>query len=576
MVEFRRQMRRQVRLPLLRRTISVYMLAVILGIAAIAIAAAVGIQVSNRPIFCTSCHEMKVHYRTWAESSHRGVSCEDCHVMPGMANMLRTKFQSLRQIYLHERGNVKAAAIQAHVPDTNCRKCHAETRDLIVYHNLKITHREHWDRGIACTFCHDRVVHGPKYLLEGGEAEHRTPMARIAYKFTPTMQTCYKCHDGKKAPNTCSTCHIVLGERRATAFNPEWVGAHKEDIAQHGQECVSCHQTDFCNNCHISANPHPANWISVHPQEFHRNPGRCRECHRASGESQAGAEMGFCRACHSLRRQHKGADWRARHPGAFRQDPAACERCHAKAWCDDCHRITRSHPPQWLQSHRGAAKARPESCRTCHEPAFCSACHEKARPPSHDRNWVKLHGARSTASPDSCRACHREQDCQACHGLPMPHPAGWRPGGHTQVAQKSPATCSRCHASDFCGNCHRLPMPHPPDWTAGHGTAAQKQAVACVQCHTASRNQCRTCHAGSPPPSHAVVKWKEQHAAAGKDNLAFCDLCHGTKSCDTCHGLALPHPENWAMEHKSQASFAANSVCRRCHANDFCSQCHPR
>ena len=48
---------------------------------------------------------------------------------------------------------------------------------------------------MSCTFCHDRVVHGPKWLYTGvtSEAKQKQLVVGTAYAFTPTMETCYKC-----------------------------------------------------------------------------------------------------------------------------------------------------------------------------------------------------------------------------------------------------------------------------------------------------------------------------------------------------------------------------------------------
>ena len=58
---------------------------------------------SNQPVFCRSCHEMDVHYRTWAESSHKDVNCEECHIMPGLTNMVKTKVNALGMVKKHVR-----------------------------------------------------------------------------------------------------------------------------------------------------------------------------------------------------------------------------------------------------------------------------------------------------------------------------------------------------------------------------------------------------------------------------------------------------------------------------------------
>lgn len=692
----RRTLRARVRLPLLRRVVAVPAVLVVLLVFAVAIAGGVGLKISNEPLFCISCHEMSVHYATWRQSGHKDVKCEECHVMPGLTNMAKTKFAALRQIYLHQKGNVKTSAIQGHVPDANCKRCHPETRDLIVYHSLKITHAKHWKMGVSCTFCHDRVVHGPRQKHEKGQ--QASPIVRVGYKYTPTMQTCYKCHDGKKAPNTCSTCHTVLGERRPTAFDPAWVEAHKEEIKQRGDTCESCHSQDFCRNCHSAANPHSREWVSRHAAQFKQSPDSCKTCHQTQAEREAGDSISFCADCHSLKREHKGTDWLARHQVEFRADPNQCDRCHQKKWCQDCHQTYRSHPPYWRQSHPASAKSKPESCQvchasyfciachrgkgdkaipashskpnwlkqhkvqveqkasqcsTCHKTEFCMACHRRSKPESHGSDWTRLHGAESQRNMAECMACHEKSACLDCHKIDIPHPKNWqkehhgpaknrrhvcqtchkqeycngchrgtRPTSHdtgkwekthgrqaasgktnctlchttrycdTCHGMKMPhpkgfanqhpprgqdaAMCGRCHESKFCSDCHKTQVPHPAGWVEIHSTQAQKQPQICRTCHTSKKRSCTACHKGTPPSDHNK-EWKKTHASAGKAKQNLCELCHGQQDvCNSCHGgIKMPHPKDWTMQHKAQASLKPGSVCFRCHDRaTFCANCH--
>jgi len=615
---------RRLRFPL-GRSISLLTFLSAVMLILVAAAGAIGFQISNRPIFCVSCHEMGVHYATWRQSSHKEVGCEECHIMPGMVNMLRTKFSAFRQIYLHQKGGVQPSLIQGHVADENCKYCHPETRDLIVYHSLRITHKKHWGREISCTFCHDRVVHGPRVeaLEPGEETAGGRAMAGsgiAAYKYTPRMATCLTCHDDKKAPNACSTCHVVLGERRAAAFNPDWVEAHKENVRQEGRTCTRCHQEDFCANCHRAANPHPSDWRALHAEAFKENPSSCPVCHRAPHEKPRDLRMAFCRSCHSLRREHKRLNWLAEHQQEFRTDPQRCSRCHSQAWCADCHQMMRSHPPFWLQTHPAQAK-KPDSCRTCHaehfciachkgkgpgsipvshkdrqgwlkthkaavekgaegcsvchETDFCQACHRQALPTSHEQRWLRLHGGRAQEDSRSCLTCHKQGYCTSCHGVEMPHPSAWLER-HGRPGKKAEKTCKNCHAEVFCQACHRglVPSSHEPaqTWLARHGKAAKSGKPKCEACHLS--RLCDSCH-GLEMPHPA--KWKPQgHASLAKSDPRVCARCHKADYCDTCHGVKMPHPGGWLEEHPKEpkASLKPESICFRCHEKAYCATCH--
>ncbi len=156
-----------------------------------------GYQRSNQPGFCWSCHEMRYHYNSWRASSHKGVNCEECHAIPGVWGMMRTKFGGLKQVAVHLKEGQRtygSLVVQAHVPDENCLQCHAEVLEVITYHSLTITHRKHWDRGVHCTTCHAKVVHGD----------------RPEVKNTPKMTVCYRCHDGN-----CDNCHRTARTTRS-------------------------------------------------------------------------------------------------------------------------------------------------------------------------------------------------------------------------------------------------------------------------------------------------------------------------------------------------------------------------
>jgi len=578
------------RIPFTRWRIGVGLLCVLI-FAALALAYA-GFRHSNNPIFCTSCHEMRVHYDTWRISSHKDVPCEDCHIMPGLGNMVKAKVAALREVYVHVKGRVSPAAIRGRVPDVSCKRCHLETRETVVYHGLKITHRKHWDRGIGCTFCHSRVVHGRS----------------AATKNTPSMGVCYKCHDGKRAPNNCSLCHETLGVRRVTTFSPEWVEGHKEE-ARNPKLCVRCHQKDFCDTCHRMATPHSSDWLPSHPKEFKKDPARCAVCH-----PKATQEM-FCGECHKIRRAH-AMDWIAKHSLAFRKNSAACDRCHQKSFCSDCHQRYKSHPADWLQRHPGEAKSKPENCKVCHaerfcvgchtnktpqshssptwleghsqaansssgacaachKPDFCMQCHKTRRPNSHKVNWGRLHSIDAARNPAACNTCHPKQSCSQCHGIQMPHPSKWV-SAHQAAAKRNKKLCDRCHKPSYCVACHRgtLPKSHTDDWTSTHGRIADKPNANCSNCH--SKTLCAACHKNARPSSH-VSTWPTTHGKVAKNDAAPCAKCHNkAKFCDACHGTPMPHADGWMGQHKDKgASLAEGSLCFKCHKREYCQMCHP-
>ncbi len=267
----------------------------------VVIASVAMIEITGQNFFCGTCHEMREHYRTWKVSAHKDTKCKDCHIPPGIINMAKTKIAALKEVYVHLTDDKDFAELKngigKRVPDETCKKCHKDTRNLIVYHSLKITHKDHWDRGINCVECHSRVVHGP----------------RAESKNTPSMATCRKCHDGEKAPDECSTCHVTLGQRKPVAFDPEWVDAHKLDIQKNEDTCARCHHEDFCNACHTSAKPHETTWFGVHNVGIEKDEQSCRTCHRDR----------YCSDCHEIRKEHS-LNWSETHGDKSEADIHDC------------------------------------------------------------------------------------------------------------------------------------------------------------------------------------------------------------------------------------------------------------
>jgi nitrate/TMAO reductase-like tetraheme cytochrome c subunit len=570
---------RKIRIPLLGWRLPLWLLLLIV-MPLLLVGGGAGVIYTNQPIFCTSCHEMDLHYDTWSRSSHRGVSCEQCHVMPGMANMLRSKINAIRLVRRHAAGDVTTTAIQGHVPDQNCKRCHPQTPELVTYHNLKITHKAHWKMGIKCTFCHDRVVHGPKWLYTGLTSENKKVATFIttAYTYTPTMERCYTCHDGKRAPNTCSTCHITLATHQPSAFNPAWVQAHREEAQRkNGEDCALCHQNYFCQNCHRSTNPHPGNWIAQHPKQAQTAPDSCPKCHLAPVEKLPTdiKQMAFCRDCHSLRREHKQANWQDLHGKESLSNPASCQRCHTASWCNDCHSITRPHPADWLAHHAAESNRAPQSCKVCHTEQFCSGCHQKKQsaPPSHSYDWISRHAQPARQRGAACNTCHKPDFCQACHSRrpPASHQKLWLES-HGIVSRSGDESCRLCHKQSFCDRCHGMTMPHAKDWIVKHRETTTREREKCAKCHKA--DGCSACHKGALPASHTSAGWISQHGSQARQLQAQCEVCHRKLFCDSCHGLDMPHPKDWRTKGHTQAAKTNGDACLRCHQASYCLKCH--
>ena len=58
--------------------------AIVIGaiVAGAVVLGGVAVPLTSHPKFCASCHNIKPSYDSWVASSHKEVTCVDCHVRP--------------------------------------------------------------------------------------------------------------------------------------------------------------------------------------------------------------------------------------------------------------------------------------------------------------------------------------------------------------------------------------------------------------------------------------------------------------------------------------------------------------
>ncbi len=235
--------------------------------------------VTEQPFFCNSCHIMNAPYKTWSKSTHANVRCTQCHVKPGFIAMIEHKPQGLKELWSVITKNPSKPS-EVHPPDNvNCELCHKSKRKVSSTGDLLIPHEQHTKlRGLKCVDCHRWLVH------KQGTAGSRN---------RPPMIVCYKCHDGKKAPNRCTTCHTEknVPENHLTA---EWPATHAEVQKQDPAYCEKCHGwvKDYCTECHQRRpKSHDTKWRSNHRTIVaERGKAGCMFCHKDE----------FCVRCHGL------------------------------------------------------------------------------------------------------------------------------------------------------------------------------------------------------------------------------------------------------------------------------------
>ncbi|MBA3611406.1 MAG: NapC/NirT family cytochrome c [Nitrospirales bacterium] len=209
----------------------------------LALGGAAAIPLTNQPTFCASCHTLKPSYDSWIRSSHKDVTCVDCHVRPGISGFIEDKlFAGLEDVAITFFGTpTEPHNLQSHVTSSVCISCHrailrvteVSARDLpapVKDVGLIMNHPEHMEafekrgKGEGCTTCHGRVVHGspikaypiviPRGHVKLDDQSHEPDHPKDSVLWKADMADCLRCHDGKQSykgevlSNRCETCHL--------------------------------------------------------------------------------------------------------------------------------------------------------------------------------------------------------------------------------------------------------------------------------------------------------------------------------------------------------------------------------
>ncbi len=134
-----------------------------------------GALVLYRPsanIFCSRCHPNIV--QRWRESSHAEVRCVDCHSRAGSLGFWAENLYAAHITATAVNGTYrKLIPFRTQVSDTGCLKCHEQSvygrrsgrwiaglADTLTWEGKAFTHRQLYQHGYKCTFCHSTVVEG--------------------------------------------------------------------------------------------------------------------------------------------------------------------------------------------------------------------------------------------------------------------------------------------------------------------------------------------------------------------------------------------------------------------------------
>ena len=138
------------------RTVLALLIGILFGVSLFTFCYARGYSyMFNDPKVCANCHVMRDNFNSWSASSHKSVTCNECHlphgfapkyiakVMNGYRHSLAFTLGPPDVIQIHEKN--------AKILQENCVGCH----NNMVNHLLLAD-----DKSTTCVHCHRSVGHG--------------------------------------------------------------------------------------------------------------------------------------------------------------------------------------------------------------------------------------------------------------------------------------------------------------------------------------------------------------------------------------------------------------------------------
>lgn len=370
---------------------------------------------TNSPSFCSSCHEMAPEYSTYTASSHNQIACVQCHIKPGLINMMTHKVKSLKEVYYHFTGtpNQIVQTSDEEISNQNCLQCHSVNRLVTPSGDLKVNHQGHLKDGIPCITCHSGVVHakiaarGLNVAADRSDWNQANAQKLIEEKYLrPNMGTCIDCHDkvNKGQKPWLDPAYSVPPnpeETTATASAAE-TAATKAENDKKTQDIIL----------------------------------------QAIGKEQKNVKVSMeCSTCHKETKvpsTHKATDWNHNHGATAVQSLDKCMNCHQDS------KWQRAIPKEDIMSElkmgNPSVKYTP-NITVVREQArinkFCSACHSN-RPPGHltSDQWLTEHSQHAQTDAEKAQ-------CFVCHDLTKPKP------GSTDAKAPTDVYCEYCHRTGF-------------------------------------------------------------------------------------------------------------------------------
>ncbi len=256
----------------------------------------------------------------------------------------------------------------------------------------------------------DHRAHVEEYVADAGCV---TCHVQQADAIVPKTDVCLECHDAETIDA------VVLREPKT--HGPVWALNHGRSAKGPDANCASCHEQDYCLDCHKAGFAHEMGSFSNNMINVHRG------------------------------------DFLISHPLAARADQNLCAGCHETRFCSDCHDNWRFRNEDiGSPSHRrsfdmGFADVDIDTIHAgINNTLACDSCHAAESIDFH--SWSIGHAREARRSLMTCQSCHPEGDvCLNCHsarGGAMgfnPHPKDWDDISGNLKDASNGKTCRRCH-----------------------------------------------------------------------------------------------------------------------------------
>ena len=165
---------------------------------------------------------------------------------------------------------------------SDCAMCHKNVKSaakLFISRTLpRFNHGQHPAIKTNCKACHAGIELADKSTIT----------------VLPGMPACTKCHDNRKAPAECKTCHVNIDELKPASHGVRWLESSEHGIQSriNMASCEQCHQQSSCDQCHRglrSTRLHSVNYLFSHGVDARTQSARCATCHDTRR---------FCSSCH--------------------------------------------------------------------------------------------------------------------------------------------------------------------------------------------------------------------------------------------------------------------------------------